>query len=76
MNVDPKSEYHSSNHRSVLKDSKYSQGSNNPEETDAREDETEVRRVSFSEVPGANEFRGASSAIRSYSDVVRGKKGK
>ena len=59
----------------MLKDSKYSQGSTNPEVTDAHEDETEVRRVSFSEAPVANESQGASSAIRSYSEVVSGKKG-
>jgi hypothetical protein len=60
----------------VLRDSKYSQGSTNPEEGDAREDETEVHHVSFSEATGTNEFQGASSAIRSYSEVVSGKKGK
>jgi hypothetical protein len=60
----------------VLRDCKYSQGSNNPEEADAREDEKEVRQVSFSEATGTNESQGTSSAIRSYSEVVSGKKGK
>ena len=71
MNIDSSSEFHSSNHRSVLKDSKSRQGSNNPETSDI-----EVQRVSFSEVPVANESQGASSAIRSYSEVVSGKNGK
>ena len=64
---------------SMLRVSKYSQGSNNPETSDAPEDESEVRTVSFSDETGttvANVLQGASSAIRSYSDVVRGKQGK
>ena len=61
---------------SLLKDSKYRQGSTNPEATDVLEVESEVRRVSFSKATAANEIRGASSAIRSYSEVVSGKKRK
>jgi hypothetical protein len=79
MNIEPTSEFHSSAHRSVLRDSKYSQGSNNPETSDVHEDETEVRMVSFSDETGttvANKSQEASTSTRSYSDVVRGKKGK
>jgi hypothetical protein len=76
MNIDPKSEYHSSHHRSVLKDSKYSHDSTNPETNNGPEVDSEVGRVSFSEATGTNESRSASTAIRSYSEVVSGKKRK
>ena len=60
----------------MLRDSKSSHDSTNPEATDVLEVESEVRRVSFSETTGANESQGALSAIRSYSEVVGGKQGK
>jgi hypothetical protein len=73
MNIEPSSEFHSSAHRSVLGEAEKDGSSSNPEVEEAEDVQTE-KRVSFSEGSGAIRNGDALEAIRSYSNVVRGKK--